>query len=71
VPISTGMAVDRRLLGHWNREQAARRHSRHTLPLAWQNDTRPEMRAVIDVYVEMLARIKEQKQLYALTDDDR
>ena len=71
MPISTGMTVDRRLLGHWNREQAARRQGRQHLPSAWQNDTRPEMRAVLDVYVEMLARIKHQKELYVLTDDDR
>jgi hypothetical protein len=71
VPISTGMAVDRRLLGHWNREQAARHQGRQSLPSSWRDDTRPEMRAVVDVYVEMLARIKHQRQLYALTDDDR
>jgi hypothetical protein len=65
------MAVDRRLLGYWNREQAARRQSRRNLPASWRNDTRPEMQAVTDVYIELLTRIKQQKQLYALADDDR
>jgi hypothetical protein len=65
------MSVDRSLLSHWNREQAARRRGRKNLPASWRNDTRPEMHAVTDVYVEMLARIEQQKQLYALTDDDR
>ena len=63
--------VDRRFLGEWNREQAARRNARMNLPRGWRNDPRAEMHAITDVYVEMLARIRQQKQLYALTDDDR
>jgi len=72
LPICCRIAVvDRRFLGYWNREQAARRHAGKNLPRGWRNDPRPEMHAVTDVYVEMLARIRQQKRLSALTDDPR
>ena len=50
-----GMNVDDRLLAHWRREQVARRRARAALPAQWRDDTRPEMREVVDVYVELLA----------------
>jgi hypothetical protein len=65
-------AVDRRLLGYWNRQQAARRQARTNLPSSWRDDPRPEMHEVTDAYVELLARIKQERpRLHALTYDDR
>jgi hypothetical protein len=55
VPISQLVNVDDRLLAHWRREQVARRRARAALPAQWRDDARPEMREVVDVYVELLA----------------
>jgi len=65
------MPVDRTLLSYWKQQQAARTRARNALPERWLQDTRDEMHAVTDAYVELLAHIKHQKHLYALTPDDR
>ncbi len=65
------MSVDRTLLSYWTKQQAARTRARQALPERWLQDTRPEMHAVTDAYVELLASIKHQKRLYAIPSDDR
>lgn len=49
------MTVDTRLLGYWKRERARRERARRALPERWLADPRPEMAAVADAYVELLA----------------
>jgi hypothetical protein len=71
MPIPITMPVDRTLLSHWIEQQAARTRARHALPERWLQDTRPEMHAVTDAYVELLASIKHHKRLYAIPSDDR
>jgi hypothetical protein len=64
------MPVDMTLLDYWKRQQAARARARAALPDRWVEDTRPEMHAVTDAYVELLTRIK-QPTLSVLTSEDR
>ena len=64
------MPVDMRLLEHWKRQQAARTRARNALPERWLEDERPEMHAVTDAYVELLARVR-QPNLSVLTSEDR
>ena len=47
--------MDTQLLDYWRRQQTARRRARAALPERWRNDVRPEMRQVVEVYVELLA----------------
>ncbi len=47
--------MDTQLLDYWRRQQLARRRARAALPERWRNDARPEMRQVVEVYVELLA----------------
>lgn len=65
------MSVDRTLLSYWKEQQAARSRARHALPDRWLHDTRPEMHAVTDAYVELLAGSKRHRQLHAIPSDDR
>ena len=64
------MNVDNRLLGHWQREQVARKQARAALPARWRNDPRPEMHQVVDVYVELLAA-ERHRNVVPLTFEDR
>jgi hypothetical protein len=64
--------IDRRLLGHWEREQAARARLRDSLPPSWQNDPRPNMDIVRELYIEAMLRLKHQpSRPVAIGDDDR
>ncbi|MGH3003499.1 MAG: hypothetical protein ACRDM1_12710 [Gaiellaceae bacterium] len=64
------MSVDMRLLGYWKQQQSARSSARQALPERWAADPRPEMHAVNDAYVELLARVKQQN-VHRLIPDDR
>jgi hypothetical protein len=64
--------IDRRLLGHWEREQAARARLRGSLPPSWQNDPRPNMDVVRELYIEAMLRLKHPPlRPTAIGDDDR
>jgi hypothetical protein len=64
--------IDRRLLGHWEREQAARARLRGSLPSSWRNDPRPNMDVVRELYIEAMHRLKSQpSRPVAIGDDDR
>jgi hypothetical protein len=64
------VAVDRTHLDHWERELAARKRARRTLPPSWRRGERPELELVVDKYVELRASI-ETTRLSALEPDDR
>jgi hypothetical protein len=64
--------IDDRLLGHWERESAARARLRDSLPPSWQNDPRPNMEIVRELYIEAMLRLKQPSaRPVALVDDDR
>ena len=64
--------IDRRLLGHWERERAARDRLRTSLPASWRNDSRPNMDVVRELYIEAMLRLKQPAaQPVAIGDDDR
>jgi hypothetical protein len=67
--------IDDRLLGHWEREQAARARLRNSLPASWRNDPRPNMDVVRELYIEAMLRLKEPGdrplRSIAIGDDDR
>jgi len=66
--------IDDRLLGHWEREQAARDRLRNSLPASWRNDPRPNMEVVRELYIEAMLRLKEPEpslRSIAIGDDDR
>jgi len=64
--------IDRRLLGHWERERAARARLRESLPASWRNDPRPNMDEVRELYIEAMLRLKQQPaRPAAIGDDDR
>jgi len=64
--------IDRRLLGHWEREQATRARLRGSLPPSWQNDPRPNMDVVRELYIEAMLRLKGPPvRPTAIGDDDR
>ncbi len=67
--------IDDRLLGHWEREQAARTRLRESLPASWRNDPRPDMDVVRELYIEAMLRLKQsdepQLRPIAIGDDDR
>ena len=64
-----GVNVDNRLLNYWQREQGARRRARAALPARWRNDPRPEMRQVVDTYVELLAAERQQNVVPLVLED--
>ena len=64
--------IDRRLLGHWEREQAARERLRGSLPSSWRDDPRPNMDVVRELYIEAMLRLKNApSRPVAIGDDDR
>jgi hypothetical protein len=64
--------IDRRLLEHWQREQAARSRLRDSLPSSWREDPRPNMDAVRELYIEAMLRLKSPPaRPMAIGDDDR
>jgi hypothetical protein len=67
--------IDDRLLGHWEREQAARARLRESLPASWRNDPRPDMDVVRELYIEAMLRLKQSDEPHlrsiAIGDDDR
>jgi len=65
--------IDDRLLKYWERESAARARLRGSLPPSWQNDSRPNMDAVRELYVEAMLRLKHESasRPVAIGDDDR
>ena len=65
--------IDDRLLGHWERKSAARERLRSSLPPSWQNDPRPNMDVVRELYIEAMLRLKQQPAVrpVAIGDDDR
>ena len=65
--------IDDRLLGHWERETAARARLRDALPASWRNDPRPDMDVVRELYIEAMLRLKQQPSVspVAIGDDDR
>ena len=67
--------IDDRLLGHWERQQAARDRLRNSLPASWRNDTRPNMDVVRELYIEAMLRLREPEESpvrsIAIGDDDR
>jgi hypothetical protein len=69
VPIAAGMAVEKRLLEHWRREQTARRRARSSLPKRWQNDPRPEMWEVTDLYLERVAAERRENVIPMALED--
>jgi hypothetical protein len=65
------MAVDKRLLAHWEAQQSVRARARNNLPASWRNDPRPKMHAVTEQYVELLAAYQQEQRLRGLPQDDR
>ncbi len=65
--------IDDRLLGHWERETAARARLRDSLPASWRNDPRPDMDVVRELYIEAMLRLKQQPSVspVAIGHDDR
>jgi hypothetical protein len=65
--------IDDRLLGHWERESAARARLRESLPASWRNDPRPNMEVVRELYIEAMLRMKLEPtpRPLAIGDDDR
>ena len=64
--------IDRRLLGHWERERAARSSLRDSLPASWRNDPRPDMDVVRELYIEAMLEMKRSSgRATAIGDDDR
>jgi hypothetical protein len=65
--------IDDRLLGHWERETAARARLRDSLPASWRNDPRPDMDLVRELYIEAMLRLKQQssQRPVAIGTDDR
>ena len=65
--------IDDRLLGHWERETAARARLRDSLPASWRNDPRPDMDIVRELYIEAMLRLKQQPSVrpVAIGTDDR
>jgi hypothetical protein len=65
--------IDDRLLGHWERETAARARLRDSLPTSWRNDPRPDMDIVRELYIEAMLRLKQQpsERPVAIGTDDR
>ena len=64
--------IDRRLLGHWERERAARDRLRTSLPASWRNDPRPNMDVVRELYIEATLDMKRSTgRSAAIGDDDR
>ena len=65
--------IDDRLLGHWERETAARDRLRNALPASWRNDPRPDMDVVRELYIEAMLRLKHSDGSVpiAIGDDDR
>ena len=64
--------IDRRLLGHWERERAARANLRNSLPASWRNDPRPNMDVVRELYIEAMLDMKRSTgRPSAIGDDDR
>ncbi|HEY2311810.1 MAG TPA: hypothetical protein VGH46_11950 [Gaiellaceae bacterium] len=65
--------IDDRLLGHWERETAARDRLRNALPASWRNDPRPDMDVVRELYIEAMLRLKQQPSArpVAIGNDDR
>lgn len=65
--------IDDRLLGHWERERAARSRLRDSLPASWVDDSRPNMDVVRELYVEAMLRLKHEPppRPAAIGDDDR
>ena len=64
--------IDRRLLGHWERERAARAQLRESLPASWRNDPRPNMDEVRELYIEAMLQLKRPPvRPIAIGDDDR
>jgi hypothetical protein len=65
--------IDDRLLGHWERERAARARLRDSLPQSWRNDPRPNMDVVRELYIEAMLRLKQEPAArpMAIGDDDR
>jgi len=48
--------VEKRLVEQWLRQRAARERARSAVPASWLRDPRPEMRDVVDAYVEAMVR---------------
>jgi hypothetical protein len=64
--------IDRRLLGHWEHDRAARARLRDSLPRSWRDDPRPNMDVVRELYIEAMLRMKTQPdRSAAIGDDDR
>jgi hypothetical protein len=65
--------IDDRLLGHWERESAARARLRGSLPPSWRNDPRPDMDVVRELYIDAMLRLKQPSPVrpVAIGDDDR
>lgn len=67
--------IDDRLLGHWEREQAARAGLRASLPASWRNDPRPDMDVVRELYIEAMLSLKRADEPHlrsiAIGEDDR
>jgi hypothetical protein len=65
--------IDDRLLGHWERETAARARLRDSLPASWRNDPRRDMDVVRELYIEAMLRLKQEpsQRPVAIGTDDR
>jgi len=72
MPTYAAAMIDRRLLGHWQRERAARERLRASLPPSWRDDPRPKMDEVRELYVEGMLRMwSPPPRPIAIGDDDR
>ena len=65
--------IDRRLLEHWQRQNAARRQLRAALPPSWRDDPRPKMDEVRELFIEGMLRMRgpTAPMVAAIGDDDR
>lgn len=54
--------IEKRHLEYWERQRSARERARSAVPAAWVADPRPEMREVVDAYVEAMVRHAARKR---------
>ncbi len=65
------MAVDYRLLPHFEANRERYDAARKALPERWRSDPRPEAQEINDVWVDVIARTRERLDRLAEAQHDR